>query len=57
MNKPKILRVALIVSTATVAWLITEKCFPMIFGWGIILINVVSVIVIDIKIKEYENNL
>lgn len=53
----KIVRLILLIGLITAAWLTIQGYLPWIPGWIIVFGDAVFVVMIDIRINKYENDL
>ena len=53
----KILRIILLIFMVTAAWLTIQEFLSWVFGWIVVVGDAIFLVMTDIKIKEYENDL
>ena len=53
----KIVRLILLIGLITAAWLTIQDKISCGYGWCIVITNAVALVMADIKIKKYENDL
>lgn len=53
----KIVRIILLIGLISAAWLTIQNKISCGYGWCIVITDAVFLVMTDIKIKEYENDL
>jgi hypothetical protein len=53
----KIVRIILLIGLISVAWLTIQDKISCGYGWCIVITDAVALIMVDIEIKKYENDL
>ena len=53
----KILRIILLIFMVAAAWLTIQEYLSWVFGWIVVVGDAIFLVMTDIKIKEYENDL